>query len=254
MHPMTLFLVVERRVPEPALPLRLFRIRTFNIASAVSFIIGITMFGSITYLPTFLQVANGASASNSGLLLVPIMGGLLAASIIAGRISTRTGRYRRFPVIGMGVTVVGMLLSTLGTGSSRWESGLYMALLGAGIGMVMQIIILATQNEAPVADLGVATSTVTFFRAVGGSVGVALFGGPVQLAADPPARRRGAHRHDARGHRPPADRRPGTDGRRVRRRHHHGVPLRRARAGGRLPAHLAVRGEAATHRFGRDAT
>jgi EmrB/QacA subfamily drug resistance transporter len=172
-----LFVLVERQVSEPAIPLRLFRMRTFNVATAVSFVIGIAMFGAITYLPTFLQVANGASASNSGLLLVPIMLGLLTTSIIAGQIITRTGRYRRFPIAGMAVTSVAMyLLSTLDTGSSRWESGFYMALLGAGIGLVMQILILATQNEAPVGDLGVATSTVTFFRAVGGSVGVALFG------------------------------------------------------------------------------
>ncbi|HEY2997303.1 MAG TPA: MDR family MFS transporter [Acidimicrobiales bacterium] len=171
------FVVVERRAAEPAIPLRLFRIRTFNVAAAVSFVIGAALFGAITYLPTFLQVANGASASNSGLLLVPIMGGLLVASIAAGQIITRTGRYRRFPIVGMAVTALAMfLLSTLDTTSSRWESGAYMALLGAGVGMVMQILVLATQNEAPVEDLGVATSTVTFFRAVGGSVGVALFG------------------------------------------------------------------------------
>lgn len=171
------FVLVERRVAEPAIPLRLFRIRTFTVASAVSLVVGMAMFGAITYLPTFLQVANGVSASNSGLLLVPIMGGLLVASVTAGQIITRTGRYRRFPIIGMAVTTVGMLLlATLGTGSSRWESGAYMALLGAGLGMVMQILVLATQNEAPPRDLGVATSTVTFFRAVGGSLGVALFG------------------------------------------------------------------------------
>lgn len=171
------FVAVERRVDEPAIPLRLFRIRTFVIAAGVSFVIGVGLFGSITYLPTFLQVANGASASNSGLLLVPMMGGLLVSSILAGRIITRTGRYRHFPIIGMAVASVGMfLLSTLGTESSRWESGAYMVVLGAGIGMVMQIIVLATQNEAPIADLGVATSTVTFFRAVGGSIGVALAG------------------------------------------------------------------------------
>jgi hypothetical protein len=171
------FVMVERRVDEPAIPLRLFRMRTFVIAASVSLLIGMAMFGAITYLPTFLQVANGASASNSGLLLVPLMGGLLTASIISGQIITRTGRYRIFPVIGMAVTTVGMfLLSTLDTQSSRLESGAYMVLLGAGIGMVMQVLILAVQNEAPVADLGVATSTVTFFRAVGGSVGVALFG------------------------------------------------------------------------------
>ena len=171
------FVAVERRVEEPAIPLRLFRIRTFAIAAGVSFVIGVGLFGSITYLPTFLQVANGASASNSGLLLVPMMGGLLVSSILAGRVITRTGRYRHFPIIGMAVASVGMfLLSTLGTDSSRWESGAYMVVLGAGIGMVMQIIVLATQNEAPIADLGVATSTVTFFRAVGGSIGVALAG------------------------------------------------------------------------------
>jgi EmrB/QacA subfamily drug resistance transporter len=172
-----LFVLVEHRAPEPAIPLRLFRTRTFNVAIGVSFVVGMALFGAITYLPTFLQVANGASASNSGLLLVPMMVGLLITSIIVGQIITRTGRYRRFPIAGMAVSSVAMyLLSTLDTGSSRWESGLYMALLGAGIGMVMQILILATQNEAPVEDLGVATSTVTFFRAVGGSVGVALFG------------------------------------------------------------------------------
>jgi MFS family permease len=171
------FVAVERRVDEPAIPLRLFRIRTFNIAAGVSFVIGVGLFGAVTYLPTFLQVANGASASNSGLLLVPMMGGLLVASITAGQIITRTGRYRRFPIAGMALASLAMyLLSTLGTDSSRWESGAYMVLLGAGIGMVMQIMVLATQNEAPVADLGVATSTVTFFRAVGGSVGVALAG------------------------------------------------------------------------------
>jgi EmrB/QacA subfamily drug resistance transporter len=171
------FIVVERRSAEPTIPLRLFRLRTFNVATAVSFVVGMAMFGAITYLPTFLQVANGASASNSGLLLVPLMGGLLTTSIIAGRIISRTGRYRRFPIAGMAVTTLALyLLSTLDTGSSRWESGLYMALMGAGIGMVMQILVLAVQNEAPAKDLGVATSTVTFFRAVGGSVGVALFG------------------------------------------------------------------------------
>jgi MFS family permease len=135
------------------------------------------MYGSITYLPTFLQVANGASPSNSGLLIVPVMLGLLSASATVGQIITRTGRYRVFPIIGMAVASLGLfLLSTLDVGSSRWESGLYMFVLGAGIGMVMQIMVLATQNEAPITDLGVATSTVTFFRTIGGSVGVSIFG------------------------------------------------------------------------------
>ena len=171
------FVAVERRVEEPTLPLRLFRLPTFRIAAAVSLIVGVAMYGTITYLPTFLQVANGASASNSGLLIVPVMLGLLSASVTAGQIITRTGRYRAFPMIGMALASLGVfLLSTLDVGSSRWESGLYMFVFGAGIGMVMQIMVLATQNEAPVADLGVATSSITFFRTIGGSVGVSLFG------------------------------------------------------------------------------
>jgi EmrB/QacA subfamily drug resistance transporter len=171
------FVAVERRVDEPTLPLRLFRLRTFRIASAVSLIVGVAMYGAITYLPTFLQVANGVSASNSGLLIVPVMAGLLTASVTAGQIITRTGRYRLFPVVGMAVASAGLfLLSTLDVGSSRWESSAYMFVFGAGIGMVMQIMVLATQNEAPVADLGVATSSITFFRTIGGSVGVSLFG------------------------------------------------------------------------------
>ncbi|HET6833114.1 MAG TPA: MDR family MFS transporter [Acidimicrobiales bacterium] len=171
------FVAVERRAAEPALPLRLFRLPTFRIATVVSFIVGVAMYGAITYLPTFLQVANGASASNSGLLIVPVMAGLLSASISAGQIITRTGRYRVFPILGMALASLGLfLLSTLDVGSSRWESGLYMFVLGAGIGLVMQVMVLATQNEAPITDLGVATSTVTFFRTVGGSVGVSIFG------------------------------------------------------------------------------
>jgi MFS family permease len=140
-------------------------------------IVGLAMFGAIAYLPTFLQIANGASASNAGLLLVPLMFGVFGSSIVAGQIISRTGRYRFFPIVGTAVAAVGMyLLSTLGTESSRFESGLYMAILGIGSGMVMQILVLATQNEAPIDDLGVATSTVGFFRAVGGSIGVAAFG------------------------------------------------------------------------------
>jgi EmrB/QacA subfamily drug resistance transporter len=171
------FVAVERRVTEPALPLRLFRLPTFRIAAVVSLIVGIAMYGAITYLPTFLQVANGASASNSGLLITPVMAGLLSASIIAGQIITRTGRYRVFPILGMAVASVGLfLLSMLDVGSSRLESSAYMFVLGAGIGLVMQVMVLAVQNEAPIADMGVATSTVTFFRTIGGSIGVSIFG------------------------------------------------------------------------------
>ncbi|HEY8523613.1 MAG TPA: MDR family MFS transporter [Acidimicrobiales bacterium] len=172
-----LFVAVERRAAEPALPLGLFRMRTFTIASVVGLIVGVGMYGAATYLPTLLQVANGVSASNSGLLLTPLMLGLLGASTLSGQIITRTGRYRRFPIVGTALATLGMfLLSTLDTDSARWESSAYMAVLGIGLGFTMQVIILATQNETPAEYLGVATSTVTFFRTVGGSVGVAIFG------------------------------------------------------------------------------
>jgi EmrB/QacA subfamily drug resistance transporter len=171
------FVLVERRAVEPAMPLRLFRVRTIVLSSVILLLVGVCMFGAVTYLPTLLQIANGASASNAGLLLVPLMFGILGSSILAGQIISRTGRYRLFPVCGLAVATLGMyLLSTLSTDSSRFESGLYMAILGVGLGMVMQILVLAVQNEAPIEDLGVATSTVGFFRAVGGSVGVAAFG------------------------------------------------------------------------------
>jgi MFS family permease len=172
-----LFIGAERRAVEPALPLRLFRSRTFNIASVVSLFVGAAMYGASSYLPTLLQVANGASASDSGLLLVPLMLGMLGTSSVTGQIITRTGRYRIFPLIGTLLAAVGLfLLSTLDTGSSRWESGVFMAVLGMGLGFTMQVMIIASQNETRPEDLGVTTSTVTFFRTVGGSIGVALFG------------------------------------------------------------------------------
>jgi MFS family permease len=171
------FVMVERRAEEPALPLRLFRIRTFCIASAVLFCTGVIMFAAITYLPTFLQVGSGASASGSGLLLTPLFLGVFASSILAGQLITRTGRWRVFPMVGTALSAVGMyLLSTLDSSSSRLASGVYMTIVGVGVGLTMQVLILATQNESPAEDLGVATSTANFFRAVGSAVGVALFG------------------------------------------------------------------------------
>jgi EmrB/QacA subfamily drug resistance transporter len=171
------FILTERRAAEPTIPLRLFSLRTFTVSSAVSFIVGVAMYGGITYLPSFLQVANGASASNSGLLLTPLMFGLVGSSVLAGAVVSRTGRYRIFPILGTGILAVAMyLLSTLGTGSSRLTSGSFMVLVGIGIGLVMQVVVIATQNEAPGRDLGVATSTLNFFRQAGGSLGVAFFG------------------------------------------------------------------------------
>jgi len=171
------FVAIERRADEPLLPLRLFRVRTFNLSSGIGLMIGMAMFGVISFLPLFLQTVNGASATDSGLLLAPLMLGLLASSILAGRSVTKTGRYRRFPIAGCAITGVGMfLLSTLGPGSSRWESGAFMVVCGIGLGFTMQLLVLATQNSVPVSDLGVATASVNFFRSIGGSLGVALFG------------------------------------------------------------------------------
>ena len=171
------FIAIERRAVEPILPLRLFRMRTFVLSGGIAMLLGISMFAAINFLPVFLQTVNGASATDSGLLLVPLMTGVLGASVLAGRSVSRTGRYRRFPIAGGALMVVGMgLLSTLDAGSSRIESGVYMAVVGIGLGLSMQIVVLATQNAVPIADLGVATSSINFFRSIGGSVGVAVFG------------------------------------------------------------------------------
>ena len=171
------FVAVERRTREPILPLHLFRIRTFTLSSGIALLVGTAMFGVMAFLPLFLQTVNGASATDSGLLLTPLMLGFLGASILAGRSVTRTGRYRRFPIAGTIIASFGMLLlSTLDASSSQLQSAAFMLVCGIGLGLTMQLIVLATQNAVPMADLGVATSSVNFFRAIGGSIGVALLG------------------------------------------------------------------------------
>ncbi|MEA2972804.1 MAG: hypothetical protein QOG82_1262 [Actinomycetota bacterium] len=170
-------LAVERRSAEPVVPIHLFANRSFNVATSVSFIIGVALFGSISFLPLFLQVVNGASATNSGLLLLPLMFGLLGASMGSGQVISRTGRYKIFPVAGCGIAAGAMyLLSTMGTSTSQSTVTVYMVLLGIGLGLTMQTLVLAVQNAVGRSELGVATSSVSFFRSMGGSVGVALFG------------------------------------------------------------------------------
>jgi EmrB/QacA subfamily drug resistance transporter len=174
---LTAFALVERRAAEPIIPLALFRNSTFDVASAVSFVIGFAMFGVISFLPLYLQLVTGASATNSGLLLLPLMFGLLAASTLSGQLISRTGRYKVFPVAGTAIAAVGMwLLSTMTPATGRVTSTVYMIVVGIGIGLVMQVVILATQNAVGRRDLGIATGTVSFFRSVGGSFGVAVFG------------------------------------------------------------------------------
>jgi len=171
------FVVAERRATEPILPLALFRNRIFVVCCAVGFIVGLALFGSVTYMPLYLQVVRGLSPARAGLELTPMMAGLLVTSVGSGRLITAIGRYRLFPIIGTAVMTLGLLLlATLGVASSAWQAPVYMLVLGLGLGMVMQVLILAVQNAVDYRDLGVATSGATLFRSIGGSVGVAAFG------------------------------------------------------------------------------
>jgi EmrB/QacA subfamily drug resistance transporter len=171
------FPFVEARAPEPILPLELFRNRAFAVTSAVGFIVGLALFGSVTYMPLYLQIVKGHSPTQSGLLLTPLMAGVLVTSIASGQLITRYGRYRPFPIAGTAIATVGLfLLSRLGVGTSAWVAGGYMLVLGLGLGMTMQVLVLAAQNAVPYRLLGVATSGSTLFRSVGGAVGVSLFG------------------------------------------------------------------------------
>jgi EmrB/QacA subfamily drug resistance transporter len=171
------FVQIERRAAEPVLPPRLFRDRVFSVTSAIGLVVGFALFGSVTYLPLFLQVVLGASPTGSGLQILPLMGGLLITSITSGQLITRTGRYRPYPIAGTAIMVVGLyLLSTMGPHTSRIVASGYMFVLGLGLGLVMQVLVLAVQNAVEYRDLGVATSGATLFRSIGGSVGTAVLG------------------------------------------------------------------------------
>ncbi len=171
------FVWAESRAAEPIIPLSLFRNHTFSVTSAVGFIVGFALFGAVTYLPLYLQITKGSSPTKSGLQLLPLMAGLLVTSIVSGQLITRRGRYRMFPIAGTALMVVAMfLLSTLTAGTSIWLEAVYALILGLGLGMVMQVLVLAAQNAVDFRMIGVATSGSTLFRQVGGSIGVALFG------------------------------------------------------------------------------
>ncbi|MEU0832655.1 MFS transporter [Streptomyces sp. NPDC005969] len=172
-----LFLVVERHAPEPVIPLRLFRDSIFNVTALVGAVVGVALFGAASYLPTFLQMVDGATATESGLLMLPMMGGIVGASVVSGQLISRTGRYRVHPIVGSAISVVGMwLLSRLETDTPRLEYSIAQAVLGIGIGLIMPVLVLAVQNSVPPADLGTATSANNYFRQIGGSVGAAVFG------------------------------------------------------------------------------
>lgn len=171
------FVAVERRAAEPVLPLKLFRIRTFTLAAVISFIVGFAMFGAMTYLPTFLQVVHDISPTMSGVHMLPMVAGLLVSSTVSGQIVSRTGRWKVFPIAGTGVTAIGLLLlHQLDENSSAAEMSSYLLVFGLGLGLVMQVLVLIVQNSVSYEDLGVATSGATFFRSIGASFGVAIFG------------------------------------------------------------------------------
>ncbi|WP_432890846.1 MDR family MFS transporter [Kribbella sp. CA-245084] len=172
-----LFILVEQRAAEPLLPLRLFRSGVFTVCAVMSFIIGFAMLGGVTYLPTYLQFVHGASATESGLQMLPLVGGLLVASVVTGQTISKTGRYRLFPIVGTILIGVGLfLLSLLDNSTSYVVTAGYMVVLGVGVGLCMPVPTVVVQSTVDYADLGVATSGVSFLRTMGSSFGVAVFG------------------------------------------------------------------------------
>jgi EmrB/QacA subfamily drug resistance transporter len=171
------FAWVERRSPEPLLPLGLFRMRTFSVSSAAALLIGAVLFGVTIYVPVFTQGVLGSSATNSGVVLIPLSLGWVVASIVSGQLISRTGRYRAFPVIGSAFVLAGtILLTQLDQGSSRIAVALYLVVIGVGMGTMFQTFVIATQNRVEFGELGVATAAIQFFRSMGGSVAVAALG------------------------------------------------------------------------------
>lgn len=171
------FVWVEMRAAEPVLPLSLFRINNFTISGAVGFLAGMGMFGSITFLPMYLQLAKGVSPTDSAIQLVPMMMGLIGASMLSGFLMTRTGRYRFLPIVSTFVLVIGLLLlANMQLDTPSWQVGAFMFLVGAGIGPVNNVSVTATQNAVPRELVGAATAGITLFRQIGGSIGVSVFG------------------------------------------------------------------------------
>src|SRR5215470_13654731 len=171
------FIAFELRAPEPILPMSLFANRNFAVASSVGLIVGLALFGAVTFLPIYLQVVKGVSPSVSGLLLMPMMLGMLATSVISGRLISRFGRYKLFPILGTATMTFGLgALSLLAIESGDWQTAIDALWLGLGMGMVMQVLIIAVQNSVDYQHLGVATSGTMLFRSLGGALGVALFG------------------------------------------------------------------------------
>lgn len=171
------FLAVETRATEPILPLRLFRGRSFSLATAATVVLGFAMFGSIIYVPLYLQIVKGATPTESGLLMLPMMVGIIGASVVAGRIISTIGRYKWFPVAGTALMASGLALFVgLHVDTPLWQAFIYMAVMGMGLGMAMQPLVLAVQSKLEMRDMGAGTSTATFARSLGGALGVAVLG------------------------------------------------------------------------------
>ena len=253
------FCVVEAKAVEPLIPLVLFRNRTFNAASGVGFIIGFSMFGAIVYLPFYLQTVHGATPTAAGLELLPLVGGMLVTFIMSGRLVTKTGRYKVFPIVGSMVLTVGLfLLSRMGVTTSFGLTSLYMVVVGLGVGLVMQVLVVAVQNSVPYEQLGVATSTATFFRTIGGAFGVsalnAVFNNRLFAELSKAHLRHGAshrqrfeHRGQSRRHRPPAPCHPGPHQRGLQPFASDRVSRRRALCRAGVRAQLADEGDPAAY-------
>ena len=201
------FLAIEKRAAEPVLPLHVFANRNFSLATGMSFLAGVAMLGALTFLPLYQQTVQHASPTTSGLMLIPLMLGSTVTSLIAGQVTSKTGRYKALPIIGGAIMAIGMfLLTQLGPDTSRLTSGAYFVVLGVGMGFLMQITSLIVQNSVDPKDMGVATSSRTFFQQIGGSIGVSVFGAIFVRRLDEAMRARlpGVQLHAAGGQLDPA--------------------------------------------------
>lgn len=171
------FVLTERRAVEPIMPLHLFNDRNFNLTTVAGLIIGIAMFGALAYLPTYLQMVTGHNATSAGFLMIPMMAALLVTSIVCGQLVSKYGRYKWLPIVGTLVVAVSMvLLSTMTPALATWVLCSYLAVMGVGLGMSMQILILIVQNSFPIAQVGTATASNNYFRQIGASLGSAIVG------------------------------------------------------------------------------
>ena len=171
------FFVVQGKVEEPILPLSLFKNHTFSLTSALGAVIGAGMFGAIVMLPLYLQVVKGDNATTAGLKLIPFMLGIVTMSIFSGKQISKHGHYKRFPIAGLTIMSIGLgLMSTLSSTTPFWQLAIYAILIGMGLGLSMQTIVIALQNAVKPSELGIATSSNTFFRSIGSTIGVAVFG------------------------------------------------------------------------------